>query len=724
MLDEVAQTPVSRSTNSSIEMASSTSSSPSKNPLHGSTSVDSTGDGDRNESSQSKSSRAISSSLLYKKGESSIASCIINLSNTILGSGMLGLPYAYAQTGHVLGTLLMIFAASSSSFALHFLSECALKDKLPSSFYSVATKALPKFTIVIDGAVAIKCFGVATSYLIVIGDVMPEAVQYMQGSSTLTNTGWQARELWITVGWLSVVPLCLLRNVDALKYTSFAAIVFVMFLGMLIVLYSCGLQNDEQLNPCADVPAGQPCRGPTDNFDTSINTGKVFSIFIFAFTCQQNIFAVVNEIKTPVIGAVNKVIGASIGLALVTYLVVAIAGYSTYGSLVKSDVLLNYPRNATTTVARVFVALLVAFSYPLQQHPARRSITSILDLLFVDPAVVARNAGLDAPPMSSQMLEEGQEKGQGQGQGQGQATKSGVESSSDSAAETAFKAERRASAARAKAAISAAQESVNDKTVLEITAKRAGLAMPEIDSAPVLLGTENGAESPAPAELTAVEKERHQAHSEKKAQAAKARAAIAAAKANAKTPRAQHSSDSGRAGDFGEDCSSPRSAQSSVASTAESSLQRPSSSSSSGSAGAGTGTCTGTGKGSNLAPPRLEGGASGGESESVVLFGWDTGMVARDFRYWATTLFFLVFSFVIALSVKDLGTVLAFVGATGSTMVSYILPGFCYYLVFDEASGAPAWKRNLALAQGCAGLIIVPVCLTFIFIKGKVSSES
>jgi len=66
----------------------------------------------------------------------------------------------------------MIFAASSSSFALHFLSECALKDKLPSSFYSVATKALPKFTIVIDGAVAIKCFGVATSYLIVIGDVM------------------------------------------------------------------------------------------------------------------------------------------------------------------------------------------------------------------------------------------------------------------------------------------------------------------------------------------------------------------------------------------------------------------------------------------------------------------------------------------------------------------------------------------------------------------------
>jgi len=127
--------------------------------MHGSMSVDSD-----NDSQTSKGSRAISSALVYKKGEASITSCVINLSKTILGSGMLGLPYAYAQTGHVLGTLLMIFAAASSLFALHFLSECALREKLPASFYSGASKALPKFTIVIDAAVAIKCFGVATSY--------------------------------------------------------------------------------------------------------------------------------------------------------------------------------------------------------------------------------------------------------------------------------------------------------------------------------------------------------------------------------------------------------------------------------------------------------------------------------------------------------------------------------------------------------------------------------
>jgi Transmembrane amino acid transporter protein len=43
---------------------------------------------------------------------------------------------------------------------------------------------------------------------------------------------------------------------------------------------------------------------------------------------------------------------------------------------------------------------------------------------------------------------------------------------------------------------------------------------------------------------------------------------------------------------------------------------------------------------------------------------------------------FLVASLLIALSVNDLGVVLSIVGATGSTVVSYILPGVFYYNMF------------------------------------------
>jgi Transmembrane amino acid transporter protein len=49
---------------------------------------------------------------------------------------------------------------------------------------------------------------------------------------------------------------------------------------------------------------------------------------------------------------------------------------------------------------------------------------------------------------------------------------------------------------------------------------------------------------------------------------------------------------------------------------------------------------------------------------------------------------FLVLSLAIALSVKDLGVVLAVVGATGSTVVSYILPGAFYYNMFRKVSNS------------------------------------
>jgi len=65
----------------------------------------------------------------------------------------------------------------------------------------------------------------------------------------------------------------------------------------------------------------------------------------------------------------------------VLYLVVAWAGYSTFGDNVDSDILNNYPKNGLVTTMRIFVALLVIFSYPLQLDPSRRCITTLINKL-------------------------------------------------------------------------------------------------------------------------------------------------------------------------------------------------------------------------------------------------------------------------------------------------------------------------------------------------------
>ncbi|RYH28774.1 hypothetical protein EON65_10910 [archaeon] len=75
---------------------------------------------------------------------------------------------------------------------------------------------------------------------------------------------------------------------------------------------------------------------------------------------------------------------------------------------------------------------------------------------------------------------------------------------------------------------------------------------------------------------------------------------------------------------------------------------------------------------------------------------------------------FLIITLAVALSVSDISIILSVAGSTGSTIVGFILPGFAYY-EFTK-NDEPSWRRYGALALGCLGLIIMPVCLAFIFV--------
>lgn len=181
-------------------------------------------------------------------------SCYVCLANTIMGAGMLGLPYAFAQSGWLLGSFLMCLCAASSAFSLHELSVCAVKSKLPSSFYSVAMVAAPQWVWLIDFAVAIKCFGVATSYIIIVGDLMPEAMSQLGADSAFHN-----REIWIGICLLIVIPIAFLNSLEKLKFTSTMSVIFVSYVAIVIVLFA---MNIDSLDPCVDIVAdGNECVG-------------------------------------------------------------------------------------------------------------------------------------------------------------------------------------------------------------------------------------------------------------------------------------------------------------------------------------------------------------------------------------------------------------------------------------------------------------------------------
>jgi amino acid permease len=315
-----------------------------------------------------------------------IYSCTSYLANTIVGSGMLGLPHALSESGYLVGILFVLLFAWFSSVGLHLLSIVAHQSEGMSSFYSVANQALPGFSPLIDFIVALKCFGVATSHLIVIGDTMSSTMDFLLNTGVHNELVWLTnKQLWITIFLVFLItPLSCFKQLNALQFTSSVSIVFVFCITIIIFMYSLGLSF---MNPCLDFEPlpdrdHMVCKGIMEPYTDFTRTIQVLTIFIFSFTCQQNIFSVVNEIKSHSQRRVDMVIKLAISFAVIVYLVISLSGYYTFGSEVLDNILLNFPKNHLLTFSRIFVVFLVIFSYPLQLHPSRKCILSLISSFF------------------------------------------------------------------------------------------------------------------------------------------------------------------------------------------------------------------------------------------------------------------------------------------------------------------------------------------------------
>ena len=74
----------------------------------------------------------------------------------------------------------------------------------------------------------------------------------------------------------------------------------------------------------------------------------------------------------------NTIVGSAIGSATITYEVIAVFGYLTFGSNVGANIIAMYPSTSLfVAVGQLAIAILVLFSYPLQVHPCRNCLDKV-----------------------------------------------------------------------------------------------------------------------------------------------------------------------------------------------------------------------------------------------------------------------------------------------------------------------------------------------------------
>jgi amino acid permease len=270
--------------------------------------------------------------------------------------------------------LLMFIAASLVAFGLHLLTVAAGHTGRKSSFAALCQITYPRAAFAFEAAVAVKCIGAAVAYLSIIAETAGELMENWTGAKASWAT---SRPFCVIIAALVIAPVCLMRKMDSLKYTSFAGMAAVFYLVLLTVW------NYTQ----------EPDASFADNISLvtkpSVHMLKAYGIFVFAFTCHQNILPIQNEARNNSPSAMMRIISFSVSLSTILYMLVSVFGYATYGTDLESSILKNFPKNMVPFIAaRIFYVFLLLFSYPLQVFPCRLCIQKMATMINEEKSLI------------------------------------------------------------------------------------------------------------------------------------------------------------------------------------------------------------------------------------------------------------------------------------------------------------------------------------------------
>lgn len=207
----------------------------------------------------------LESAFLDKKvhlGSAGYPSSCINLLKSIIGTGLLALPYTFSTLGPLLAIPLLTLFAYFSVVGLRIYSLCGMRAGME-SIGSVCRMVHWRLQIAVDVALLIMCIGTAVSYFSIIGDFIPD----------LVNNNFD-RNTCLLLSSIIILPLSLIRNTNHLRYTSvlgLTGIIFIFYLSIQL-LFTNELFHEH----------GNLVNFSRDGF-------KQLNVMVFVFTCHQNV---------------------------------------------------------------------------------------------------------------------------------------------------------------------------------------------------------------------------------------------------------------------------------------------------------------------------------------------------------------------------------------------------------------------------------------------------
>jgi sodium-coupled neutral amino acid transporter 11 len=181
-------------------------------------------------------------------GTSSLSQAIFNLSNTIVGAGIIGLPYGLKRSGLVLGLLLMMIVAGLTNYSLRLLIRTAVRHRKTTYEDLVFLSFGNKGVAVVAGARFLFSAGGMVSYLIILGDTISAVMD--AADATIHNETTTRRVAIGTASLLFLLPLVLLRDITSLSHTSVLSIGTVAAIELVVLGQAAAQQHSLFKSSC------------------------------------------------------------------------------------------------------------------------------------------------------------------------------------------------------------------------------------------------------------------------------------------------------------------------------------------------------------------------------------------------------------------------------------------------------------------------------------------
>jgi sodium-coupled neutral amino acid transporter 11 len=258
---------------------------------------------------------------------------VFNLAKTILGAGILSLPSGVAAftdnvSGLVPATGLLLAMGLISAYSFASIGRACNQHNSRSFADAWAKSVGPRSAVVISSVITFKTFFSCLAFSIIIGDSFSSIFKSFGLPALMTSR----TNVILGLSSLVIFPLCMLKNMDALKTTSLLGLGGIVYCALFMVVrlldgsYRAG---GKFFNDIADAvkPSFSAKKAPVPIQQVFV----LISMISTAYVAHYNAPKFWTDLKNRSTHRFHTVVASAFGFACLMYMTVMWTGFLTFG---------------------------------------------------------------------------------------------------------------------------------------------------------------------------------------------------------------------------------------------------------------------------------------------------------------------------------------------------------------------------------------------------------